>query len=88
VVEENVPATPEMRIVVPNRLREVHIDRILDSPVRRISHMDGFKFYLENDNWLMLRFSGTEALLRIFAEADTPEKAEALVAWGKETIDL
>jgi phosphomannomutase len=36
----------------------------------------------------MLRFSGTEALLRIFAEADTPEKAEALVAWGKEMIDL
>jgi phosphomannomutase/CTP:molybdopterin cytidylyltransferase MocA len=87
-VEENVPATPEMRIVVPDRLREVRVDRILGCPVSRISHMDGFKFYLENDNWVMIRFSGTEALLRVFAEGDTPEKTQALVAWGKEQIEL
>ena len=46
-IEENVPATPEMRIVVPNRLREVQVDQILGCPVLRTSHMDGFKFYLE-----------------------------------------
>ena len=56
--------------------------------MHKVSHMDGFKFYLENDNWVMLRFSGTEALLRVFSEADTPEKARALVQWGKELIDL
>lgn len=87
-IEENAPATPEMRIVVPDRLRKVQVDRILGCPVLRISHMDGFKFYLENDNWVMLRFSGTEALLRIFSEADTPEKAQALVGWGKQMIAL
>jgi phosphomannomutase/UTP-glucose-1-phosphate uridylyltransferase len=87
-IEENVPATPEMRIVVPDRLRETRVDQILGCPVLRTSHMDGFKFYLENDNWVMLRFSGTEALLRIFSEADTPEKAQALVGWGKKLIDL
>jgi phosphomannomutase len=88
VVEKNVPATPEMRIIVPDRLRRVEIDRICGDPVERISHEDGFKFYLPNDNWVMLRFSGTEALLRIFAEADTPDKGEALVQWGTELIDL
>ena len=36
----------------------------------------------------MLRFSGTEALLRIFSEADTQEKAQALVEWGRRMIDL
>ena len=87
-IEENIPATPEMRIVVPNRLREMQVDRILGCPVLRTSHMDGFKFYLENDNWVMLRFSGTEALLRIFSEADTPEKAQALVGWGRQMIDI
>jgi phosphomannomutase len=88
MIEKNVPATPEMRIVVPDRMRQVHVDRILDSRVLRTSHVDGTKFYLENDSWLMVRFSGTEALLRIFAEADTAEKARALVAWGKEQIAL
>jgi len=87
-IEENLPATPEMRIVVPDRLREVQVDQILGCPVLRTSHVDGFKFYLEHDNWVMLRFSGTEALLRIFSEADTPEKAQALIEWGKRMIDL
>ncbi len=35
----------------------------------------------DNDNWALLRFSGTEPALRLFVEADTPEKAEELLAW-------
>ena len=34
----------------------------------------------------MLRFSGTEALLRISGEADTPEKAQALIDWAEDLI--
>jgi alpha-D-glucose phosphate-specific phosphoglucomutase len=85
-VEKSVPATPEMRIIVPNRLRQVAPKEILGEPVVSASHMDGFKYVLPNDNWVLLRFSGTEALLRIFSEADTPEKAQALVDWGTELI--
>lgn len=87
-VEENMPATPEMRIIIPRQLHETQVSHILDNPVRRTSHMDGTKFYLDNDNWLMVRLSGTEALLRIFAEADTPEKAQALVNWGKQLVTI
>jgi phosphomannomutase len=53
-----------------------------------MSDMDGTKLYLENDNWLLLRFSGTEPVLRIFAEADSPEKAEELVQWLKNFVAL
>jgi alpha-D-glucose phosphate-specific phosphoglucomutase len=87
-VEENVRASPEMKVIVPRRLREIEIAKIHDYPVRCASHADGFKYYLDNDNWVLLRFSGTEALLRIFSEADTPEKAWELVSWAKELIDL
>ncbi|MCB0087130.1 MAG: hypothetical protein KDE54_04395, partial [Caldilineaceae bacterium] len=45
------------------------------------------KFYLDNDNWLLLRFSGTEPLLRIFAEADSPEKVEELIQWAKALVE-
>jgi phosphomannomutase len=86
--EVNVPATPEMKIVIPRRLGASTVERIGAYPVCRISHRDGFKFYLENDNWVLLRFSGTESLLRIFCEADTPEKARELVQWGQELIHL
>jgi phosphomannomutase/UTP-glucose-1-phosphate uridylyltransferase len=85
-VEKSVPATPEMRIIVPDRLRQAAVEQILGEPVQRISHMDGFKYYLFNDNWVLLRFSGTEALLRVFSEADSPEKAQRLVEWGTELI--
>ena len=87
-VEENVPATPEMKVYVPRRLREQPVDHIGPYPVREISHLDGVKFLLDNDNWLLLRFSGTEPVLRIFAEADTPEKARELVEWGKQLVAM
>lgn len=88
MVEENVPATPEMKIIIPRRLRELDVREIAGRSVQRISHLDGTKFYLDHDNWLMLRFSGTEAMLRIFAEADTPQKAQELIAWGKNQVRI
>lgn len=41
------------------------------------SYMDGCKVYFE-DGWVILRFSGTEPRVRIFAEGRTAEEAEAL----------
>ncbi len=80
-VEESLRATPEMKIVVPRRLREAPAGSIGRYPVVRISHMDGTKLYLENDNWALLRFSGTEPLLRLSVEADSLEKARELIDW-------
>jgi phosphomannomutase len=85
-IEQNTPATSEMKVLIPKRFRETHIERIGDYPVLQISHQDGTKFLLENDNWLLLRFSGTEPVLRIFAEADNVEKAHQLIEWGMEQI--
>ena len=85
-VEENIPATSEMKILIPKRLREAQLQSIGTYAVQKISHQDGTKFLLENDNWLLLRFSGTEPVLRIFAEADTLEKAHQLIKWGMGQI--
>ncbi len=40
-------------------------------PVLRTETIDGFKFYLAEDTWLMIRPSGTEPLLRVYCEAPT-----------------
>ena len=37
--------------------------------------MDGWKYYLEDGGWLMIRASGTEPVLRNSAESETTEKA-------------
>ncbi len=44
---------------------------------------DGFKFYRDDGSWLLIRFSGTEALLRIYVEARSPEDVETLLAEGR-----
>ncbi len=84
--EENMPATSEMKVVIPRRLKEDPTDRIGPYPVLDVLHLDGSKFLLENGNWLLLRFSGTEPVLRIFAEADTPEKALELIGLVKNLV--
>lgn len=82
--EENLPATPEMRVDIPRRLKETPITAIGPYPVVNVTHYDGTKVLLENDNWALLRFSGTEPVLRLMVEADSPEKAGELIEWLKQ----
>ena len=84
--EESLPATPEMRVEIPRRLSEAPADRIAGYPVRRISKNDGIKLYLENDNWALLRFSGTEPVLRLAVEGDSPQKVAELLAWLRQFV--
>ncbi len=78
-LEDSIPSTPEMRIAVPRRLAQTTLKEIAGCPVVRVSHEDGTKFYLGNDSWALVRFSGTEPILRLFVEGDSPEKAAALL---------
>ncbi|WRS30885.1 NTP transferase domain-containing protein [Actinomycetaceae bacterium MB13-C1-2] len=82
-LEAGVPATPEMRVAVPRRLEAEPLTHIGPYPVVEVRREDGVKIMLENDNWALLRFSGTEPVLRMFVEADSPEKAQELLDWLK-----
>ncbi len=83
-LEENIPATPEMRVAIPRQLKEAPITAIGDYKVQAVTHFDGTKVRLENDNWALLRFSGTEPVLRLMVEADLPEKAQEMIDWLKK----
>lgn len=56
--------------------------------VERISYLDGVKVYFGNGGWLIARFSGTEPLIRIFAEQENCEEADKLVATMKEFLGI
>ena len=83
-LEEAIPATPEMRVVIPKHVMETPISALDTHPVVSILHIDGTKLLMENDNWALLRFSGTEPVLRLMVEADSPGKAEELISWLKQ----
>ncbi|MGD1045058.1 MAG: phosphoglucomutase/phosphomannomutase family protein [Bacteroidota bacterium] len=52
--------------------------QIAGFPIQRIETKDGFKLFVEN-GWVLVRASGTEPLIRFYAEAETPEKVETLL---------
>ncbi len=53
--------------------------------VAEISNMDGVKYIMGDDSWLLIRPSGTEPVLRVYAEGRTPEMVKALLGYG-ETV--
>jgi phosphomannomutase len=59
-------------------------DRLLSQPVRHVETMDGVKLTRADESWVMVRASGTEPLLRIYAEAATDNDVDALLAWGRK----
>jgi phosphomannomutase len=46
--------------------------------------IDGYKFRLADDSWLMIRFSGTEPVLRLYCEAATIQQVHQTLAWAKD----
>ncbi|MEO8394800.1 MAG: phosphoglucomutase/phosphomannomutase family protein, partial [Chloroflexota bacterium] len=50
--------------------------------VVRVDTMDGIKFYMSDESWLLIRPSGTEPVLRIYAEAHTHEAVKSLLEAG------
>jgi phosphomannomutase len=45
---------------------------------------DGFRYILEDGTWLLIRFSGTEPVLRVYAESDSLDRVHRLLEMGKE----
>ena len=57
---------------------------VLGKRVIAVNKKDGYKFICEDSSWLMLRLSGTEPILRVYAEASTEKKALAILEFGKK----
>lgn len=65
-----------------SHLRERAPIEIGGVPVAHVNDRDGIKYLLADDSWLLIRPSGTEPVLRIYAEASSPELVKALLAEG------
>ena len=58
------------------------------NPVARISREDGCKVYFADGSWVICRFSGTEPLLRMAAEAPSKAQAEGYITRWREALRL
>jgi phosphoglucomutase len=74
--------------------RERHLKQLIRKPPHRLAGrtvvnvetIDGLKLDLENDDWLLLRFSGTVPVIRCYAEAETQKELTRLMNAGMDLI--
>ena len=62
-------------------------EEVAGATVADVNTVDGFKITFEDDNWLLVRPSGTEPKLRVYAEADSPERVEELLDAGRDLVE-
>ena len=76
------------RPAVLRRLEEARPDRLAGLKVTGRLTIDGFRFDLEDGGWLIVRFSGTEPLLRIYCETTHGDRVPQLLAAGRELAGI
>ncbi len=72
--------TEAQKLEAMRRCEAGEIKAFGDHAVQRLETIDGYKFFLSDDEWLMVRPSGTEPVLRTYCEAPTMERVEELLA--------
>ena len=77
-------ASMEVRSRLLEQLQNQPLKEIAGQAVTDCITIDGYKFRLADDSWLMIRFSGTEPVLRLYCEAPTIEQVHQTLAWAKQ----
>jgi phosphoglucomutase len=80
-----VRLTPELQRMLPEKLATGPAN-FGGRGVASVSRIDGAKFILEDGTWLLMRPSGTEPLVRIYAEASNEQELEVLLESGRKYI--
>ncbi len=60
--------------------------KILGTAIKELISIDGLKIVLEDGHWLLMRPSGTEPLMRVYAESDKPERTQGLLDMAKKWV--
>ena len=74
---------PVPKAALTRKLVETAPDRISAVEIEEVRTSDGIKYYLADGSWLLIRPSGTEPVLRVYAEAPNDERVRALLDFGE-----
>jgi phosphomannomutase len=86
-VERSIYPETKRRLLVD--LREKAPDSLAGQPVTRtlpLATEDGFKFFVADGSWLLVRTSGTEPLVRVYTEATSEATREAMLEAGERLV--
>lgn len=74
---------PVDKAALSRKLVETAPDAISGVAMEELRTSDGIKYYLADGSWLLIRPSGTEPVLRVYAEAPSDERVKALLEFGE-----
>jgi alpha-D-glucose phosphate-specific phosphoglucomutase len=81
-LRHDVHFAPDKKEKFLKKIKKDKPTKLAGQRIKKIQTLDGLKFILEDNSWLLLRFSGTEAVLRIYAETSHLPKTKKLIRAG------
>ncbi len=78
----------EQRAAILQRLRDAKPGEIAGLRVTGINTMDGFKYLLDDGGWLVIRFSGTEPIMRFYVETTRDSRRQEILQAGLKLAGL
>ena len=73
---------------IKQRLLENPPDSLVGKKLASFQTEDGFKYVLEDGTWLLIRFSGTEPVLRVYTETEAEENVQPMLDKGRELAQV
>jgi phosphomannomutase len=70
---------PEARERLIHRMKVSLLEKVGVEPVTATRSDDGYKFWLGEDSWVLVRMSGTEPLMRVYCESSDPGRVQRLL---------
>lgn len=84
----DTPLPADRRAELQQRVRQSQVQELAGLPVRRLDQTDGYKFDLGEEGWLLIRFSGTEPIVRVYCETTEQARVEPLLHAGLDILGL
>ena len=73
--------------ILENNIKNNIPSKICGYTVMSVSNIDGIKLRMDNNFWLLFRFSGTEPLLRLYCEAKSENDLNEVLEWSQKYIN-
>ena len=80
------PASERENII--KRLDATHPEKIAGLAVEGENRTDGYKYMLEGGSWALIRFSGTEPIMRVYTETDSLDRVQAILAATRKLVGV
>jgi phosphomannomutase len=84
----DLPLAPEQREAALGRVTAARPESLAGLRVVGRDTTDGFKYIFEDGGWMLVRFSGTESIIRVYCETTHGDKVRAILDDGVRLVDL